>query len=227
MITKMSTESEPALDREKAYRAIRALVVDGELGTSETISERKLSERFGIGRTPVREALRRLTEEGLLHVVPMQGTFVRTMSFDDLREIHEMRIALEGMAAFLAAAHGVTPEMAECAAGLRKLRDKTDPDHELSQSLGWRFHDALFVASRNGRLMAVYDALRAQSGLALRKLRNYDRLRSRQTVDEHLEIFDAVEKGDSALAQERMRTHLARAFQARLQALGRPLAVDG
>jgi DNA-binding GntR family transcriptional regulator len=219
----MAAGQKTGLDRERAYHEIRALVLDGALDSNEAISERKLSERFGIGRTPVREALHLLTAEGLLHVVPMQGTFVRSMSFDDLREIYEMRIALEGMAAFLAAVHGATADMIECARKLRLLHGQEAHDEDLSQQLGWRFHDELFIASRNSRLIAAYDALRAQSGLALRKLRSYGVRRAPHSTAEHLAIFDAVESGNPSLARERMLAHLSNAFQARIQVLGFPL----
>ncbi|MFX6230515.1 GntR family transcriptional regulator, partial [Acinetobacter baumannii] len=85
---------------------IRDLVVSGEVAADVALSERTLAETLGLGRTPVREALTALAKDGLLTIHPMRGTFVRQLSFDDLREIHEMRLGLEGLAAFLAASRG-------------------------------------------------------------------------------------------------------------------------
>ena len=218
----MAANQKIGLDREKAYQEIRDLVLRGALDPNE-ISERKLSQRLGIGRTPIREALRLLTAEGLLHVVPMQGTFVQTMSFEDLREIYEMRIALEGTAAFFAAARGVTPSMAECAKELRLLQAQEIQDYDHSQQLGWRFHDELFIACGNSRLTAAYGTLRAQSGLALQKLRSYGVRRYSESIQEHLSIFEAVEKGNPSLAKDAMLAHLSNAFHARVQVLGLPL----
>lgn len=209
-----------SLRRDDAYARIRELVVSRAIDPNEPLSERGLAETLGIGRTPVREALKALTRDGLLVVHPMRGTFVRQLSFDDLREIHEMRLALEGLAAFLAASRGPTAELDDCAVQLRALDGREDLDVEQAQQVGWAFHDALFRAADNGRLSSTYDALRAQSGLALQKMRHYSLARTRQVVREHLDIHAAVAARDPELAQQRMWRHLSAAFEARLQALG-------
>ncbi|MFX7052455.1 FCD domain-containing protein, partial [Acinetobacter baumannii] len=83
---------------------------------------------------------------------PMRGTFVRQLSFDDLREIHEMRLGLEGLAAFLAASRGPSAALKVSAAWLRALECRADLDVEEAQQAGWTFHDELFRAAGNGRL---------------------------------------------------------------------------
>jgi DNA-binding GntR family transcriptional regulator len=210
----------PSLQRDDAYARIRDLVVSHAIDPDEPLSERGLADTLGFGRTPVREALKALTRDGLLVVHPMRGTFVRQLSFDDLREIHEMRLGLEGLAAFLAASHGASEELADCAAQLRELDDRAHIDIEEAQQIGWSFHDALFRAADNGRLMASYEALRAQSGLALQKMRDYSTKRTRQAIREHLDIYAAIEARDPEAAQQRMWRHLSSAFGARLKALG-------
>ncbi|RAI45548.1 GntR family transcriptional regulator [Rhodoplanes roseus] len=210
----------PPLRRDDAYARIRDLVVSRAIDPDEPLSERSLAEALGLGRTPVREALRALTQDGLLVVHPMRGTFVRRLSFDDLREIHEMRLALEGLAAFLAATRGSTPDLDDCVAQLRPLVAAETIDVDAAQQVGWAFHDALFRAAENGRLTAAYEALRAQSGLALQTMRRYSPDRTRQAVREHLDIHAAIAARDPEAAQQRMWRHLASAFDARLQALG-------
>jgi DNA-binding GntR family transcriptional regulator len=210
----------PSLQRDDAYARIRDLIVGHAVAPDEPLSERGLAEMLGIGRTPVREALKALTRDGLLVVHPMRGTFVRQLSFDDLREIHEMRLALEGLAAFLAASHGPSEELSGCAAKLRKLDGRANLDVEEAQQVGWAFHDALFRSADNGRLSASYESLRAQSGLALQKMRDYSVERTRQAVREHIGIFAAVAAREPDTAQQCMWRHLSSAFEARLQALG-------
>jgi DNA-binding GntR family transcriptional regulator len=210
----------PSLQRDDAYARIRDLIVGHGIAADEPLSERGLAEILGLGRTPVREALKALTRDGLLVVHPMRGTFVRQLSFDDLREIHEMRLALEGLAAFLAASHGPSEELTDCAARLRKLDGRAGIDVEEAQQVGWEFHDALFRSADNGRLTASYESLRAQSGLALQKMRDYSPDRTRQAVREHIDIYAAVAARDPDTAQQRMWRHLSSAFEARLQALG-------
>ncbi|WP_246801577.1 GntR family transcriptional regulator [Bradyrhizobium genosp. L] len=209
-----------SLHRDKAYARIRDLVVSGEFAPDEPLSERSLSDRLALGRTPVREALKALAKDGLLTIHPMRGTFVRQLSFDDLREIHELRLALEGMAAYLAATRGPTAGLDRCAKELRRAKARATIDVEEAQQAGWAFHDELFRATSNGRLVQAYDNLRAQSGLALQKIRQYSPERTRQALNEHLGIHAAVEAQDPDAAQQRMWRHLASAFEARLTALG-------
>jgi len=209
-----------SLDRDRAYALLRDLVISGEFSADEPLSERGLSTRLAFGRTPVREALMALARDGLLTIHPMRGTFVRQMSFDDLREIHELRLALEGMAAYLAATRGPTDALQNCAAELKRVQALAAIDVEEAQQIGWAFHDELFRATANARLAHSYDNLRAQSGLALQKMRQYSPDRTRQAVNEHLGIHAAVEARDPDTAQQRMWRHLSSAFEARLKALG-------
>jgi len=209
-----------SLHRDRAYARIRDLVISGEFAPDEPLSERSLSDRLALGRTPVREALKTLANDGLLTIHPMRGTFVRQLSFDDLREIHELRLALEGMAAYLAATRGPTEGLARCAKELRRVGSRAAIDVEEAQQFGWTFHDELFRATGNGRLVQAYDNLRAQSGLALQKMRQYNPDRTRQAVNEHLDIHAAVAAQEPDAAQQRMWRHLSSAFEARLNALG-------
>lgn len=209
-----------SLDRDRAYSLLRDLVTSGEFAPDEALSERSLSNRLALGRTPIREALKALARDGLLTIHPMRGTFVRQMSFDDLREIHELRLALEGMAAYLAATRGPTEPLRQCAEELRSIQLRDNLDVEEAQQVGWAFHDELFRATGNGRLAQSYDNLRAQSGLALQKMRQYSVERTRQAVSEHLDIYAAIEAHAPDTAQQRMWRHLSSAFEARLAALG-------
>ncbi|MDR3515087.1 MAG: GntR family transcriptional regulator [Azospirillaceae bacterium] len=201
----------------KAYGLIREMIATGALDARSALSERGLAEALGIGRTPVREAIKALTRDGLLSVSPMRGTFVRSLSLADLREIHEIRQALEGAAAFHAAQRGPSPALRRAAADLAAVAAPECFDVDEAQRIGWRFHQALFDATGNRRLTQMYETLRAQSGLALQGMPGYDAARSRQAIQEHLQIFAAVDARDAEQAQRRMWDHLAHALVARLQ----------
>lgn len=208
-----------SLGRDTAYIQIRELIATGALLPGAAISERGLSDTLGIGRTPVREAIKSLAHDGLLEIVPMRGTFVRQMSVDDMREIHETRLALEGMAAYLAAGRGVTEELRRTATELTGLMDSDPLDVDLAQKIGWRFHDEMFNAANNQRLSRLYQDLRAQSGLMLQKIENYDRQRTREAIREHLQVFAAIEAGNGMRAQDEIWNHLTHSMQARLKVL--------
>jgi len=99
--------------RDSAYEKLLSLIVDGQLLPDQPISERQIAAELKIGRTPVREAMRALAQDGLLEIVPARGTFVRSISDNQLRELYEVRQALEGQAAELAARNGATQKLLE------------------------------------------------------------------------------------------------------------------
>ncbi|WP_028225705.1 GntR family transcriptional regulator [Paraburkholderia ferrariae] len=209
-----------ALDRDTTYAALKSLLLSGEIAPGEALSERALSERFGVSRTPVREAIRTLANDGLLEIVPMRGTFVKQLSVSDLREIHEARLALEGMAAWLAAQRGATPALRECADRLRAMAaPRARVDVDAAQQVGWQFHEAMFAAANNARLLDMYHGLRVQNGLALQRIPHYDPKRTREAIREHLAIFDAIAEGRPDDAQRAVWDHLNHALQVRLKTL--------
>lgn len=214
----MPVMRQPARNRrETAYARIRGLIQAGGLTPDEPVSERQLAERLGLGRTPVREALKGLAREGLLDVVPMRGTFLRQPSIDDVREIYEVRLAIEGMATCLVAERGPPPELRAFRGRLAAFLDRDDPAAiEQMDRAGWEFHDAIVAATGNRRMRQMYEALRLPI-MALRSGRPVGAARARQSLAEHLAILAAIEAGDAALAQRRMTEHLAGVLEARVR----------
>lgn len=201
--------------RETAYHRIRNLIAYGEVDPTEPLSERGLAEKLGLGRTPVREALKELANDGFLDIIPTYGTFVRKLTLDDLREIFEVRQGLEGVACYLAAVRGPSGVFDDCKDSLLRLRGEKEPDVIASQRVGWAVHDAIFLAAGNGRLEESYKKLHAQSGVALLQIRHYDPARAKSAIEQHLGIIEAIEGRDPEDAQRKMWSHLASAFRAR------------
>ena len=104
---------QPGSLADRAYPAIRDLIVSVELGPGAVIDERALMEALGIGRTPVREALRRLAQEKLVEVYPRRGMFVTGVDVGDLALLTEVRAVLESEAARLAAVRATAGERDE------------------------------------------------------------------------------------------------------------------
>ena len=104
---------EAASFADRAYYAIRELIVTLELPPGAVVREPELTERLGIGRTPVREALRRLAQERLVEVFPRRGMFVTKVDVRDLARLCEVRVALEPEAARLAAERATQADLAE------------------------------------------------------------------------------------------------------------------
>jgi DNA-binding GntR family transcriptional regulator len=129
---------------DRAYLAIRDRIVSLELPPAALIDERQLVESLGIGRTPVREALRRLAQEQLVEVFPRRGMFVTGVDVRDLARISEVRVALEPEAARLAAERATDEERDELAA----LGDQIKRGADL-MALDERIHRAIHAAAHN------------------------------------------------------------------------------
>lgn len=202
-------------DREQAYARIKGLIAAGAIRPDEAISERSLAIQLGLGRTPVREALKAFARDGLLEVVPMRGTFLRCPSIDDVREIYEVRLAIEGMAAYLVAQRGPTPELSEFRERLSSFLGRRDAETiAVMDRVGWEFHEAIVRATSNRRMLQTYETLRLPI-MALRSGRPVGADQAMRSLREHLEILDAIESGDEALAQTRIMEHLASVLEAR------------
>lgn len=204
-------------DREIAYARIQDLIQTGRLDPERPLSERQLAERLRLGRTPVREAMQGLAREGLLEVIPTRGTYLRQPSIDEVREIYEVRLAIEGMATVLVAQRGAPVALRRFRALLCEFGSRDD-DAAIKRMhrTGWDFHDAIVSATGNKRMRRIYEALRMPI-MALRNGRPVDAAQARRSLVEHLSILDAIEAGNAALAQLHMTDHLAGVLEARVR----------
>ena len=205
------------LERERAYDSLIRLLLGGGFGPGQPLSERGLAKQLGIGRTPVREALRDLERCGLVEVLPARGTFVKRPSLADLQEIYEIRYALEGMAAFSAAKRGATPELLEYKKKFEKLarNPETTSAAEIDE-LGTQFHLKIIEATGNKTLVKLFKQFRLpfllEGGLV-----SASRVTVvQQLVDEHMRILNAIVVGDASKAQRLMCEHLTTGWRMRL-----------
>jgi DNA-binding GntR family transcriptional regulator len=209
-----------SLRSQEAYDQLRQMIRAGLLSAEEPLSERSLSTRLGFGRMPVREALKLLERDGLIAVIPGRGTFVKTLTLDEVRELYEVRIGMEGIAAYLAAQRGPTPELRALEPVFEaQLRDEGAAIPDI-QETGKRLHNAIFVASENRLLIKLYDDLRDQIALTIRMTRE-DHHRVRETIGEHQGILRAVLAGDADRAQKAIYQHLSNALAARVRIFSR------
>src|SRR5262245_12118545 len=182
---------------DQAYYRIRELIVSLELPPGSLISERELMQRFELGRTPVREALRALARERLLDVYPRRGIFVARIDVGDLAGLSEVRAVLESEAARLAAARATGEGRAEIAGLLEALHAAGGElgDRELID-LDPRIHRHIYRSAHSPFLEAT---LNEYYVLTLRIwLVALDRVaRLEDAVREHRELLEAVRDGDA------------------------------
>lgn len=206
------------LERDRAYKLLLDLILGGKIDTDTPLSERKLAENLDVGRTPMREAVRALVHEGLLETRPARGTFVRRLTIDEVREIYEVKLALEGMAAYLAAVRGVTQELLAYRAKFIEMMESPELfETEAVYGLGAAFHIEIFHAARNKSLFQIYEPVRLQNATTLTLPTHYDPDWVRQSVGEHLGILDAITSGDGVKAQQVMVDHISRGLDARMR----------
>lgn len=218
----MGTTSRYQLDRDRSYKLLLDLIIGGNIGADEPLSEQKLAKSLDIKCTAVRGALRALVRDGLLELRPALGTFVRELTANGIREIYEVRYAIEGMAAFLAATRGATEE-------LRAYSDRfcemiNYPDRfEVTEihDYGASFHVDIFHSACNVTLFDIYEPLRLRSRIIHRLPCHYDHERVLQSAREHLEILQGIEAADGLKSQQLMWDHLGKGLNSRIHLLER------
>lgn len=204
-------------DTQAAYTQIRSRILDGRLPPGRPVSPRNIADELMLGHMPVRSAIQRLVVEGLVEVIPRKGTYVTAPTNIDLREIFEVRLALESTAAYLAAVNGATDGLTVTAEQLRRVMDDESTDLMTEQRIGWVFHQEMFSAAKNDRLYTSYRMLRAQSGLALNELRRDDATTVRRGTLEHLSIYACIQSKEPEAARRHMWNHIVDGTDARIK----------
>ena len=202
------------LTADRAYRALHDRIAEGKIAPGDRLREAVLAEEFGLSRTPVREALRRLESDGLLVHEPHRGMVVRTLDHQAVTELYLMREVLEGTAAALAARHASDAEI-DTLQGMVEAQKGIDGGAEASR-LNKLFHRALYRGAHNRYLIDMLDGLTASMTLLGRTTLSLpDRVHRAQ--DEHGTIVDALRAHDPEAAERAARAHIQAAHRARLR----------
>jgi DNA-binding GntR family transcriptional regulator len=211
---------------EALVRGIRGLIFSGELRPGQRLIEERLAERFGVSRPPLREALRVLAQGGIVTSVPRRGFVVTPISAKDIREIYELRFALERTAAEL----GVP---VEDRTRLRPIRDALDimrqdaaqNDPDLMLQANSAFHSAFVALPDNSRLIAAYSTIQDQLELCMAinlKFRRQFYDDPQDVVHRHEEFVEVLEAGDREPLLHLIAHHGDRSFLSRLDELLTP-----
>jgi DNA-binding GntR family transcriptional regulator len=199
---------------EATYLAFKRLICDGEFPPGHQVSEQDLAQRLGTSRTPVHEACLRLQEEGLLRIMPKKGIVISAISLDDIAEIFEVIIAVEGRAAALAAAlpgerrSALADQLDFETARMRTALANGDmSERGLADAA---FHLALVEGCGNRRFVRIMQNVNDQYHRA-RVITVRMRPRLEQSLPEHLDIAAAIRDGVAEKAEFTARAHRTRA----------------
>lgn len=184
-------------------------IVEGEFKDGERLDEVSLAKRFGVSRTPLREALRMLAGSGLVELIPRRGAFVRHPGLVELLEMFEVMAELEAMCGRHAArriAPGALAELSIAARACEEAMEHQNPDAYYHRNE--EFHQIIYQASGNKFLST--EAGRLQKRLRpFRRMQLRARGRMEQSMKEHAIILGAMESGDAELAASTLRDHVA------------------
>jgi DNA-binding GntR family transcriptional regulator len=208
--------------RERAYRLIKQRIITNEIPVGAQVNDREITERLGISRTPVREAILLLQNEGFVEVIPRLGVRVRPLFLEDIGELYDILVALETLAVGLLAARKLTPdELAPLTEAVQAMKAslKSD-DYSAWIEADERFHRALFTLSGNRRLSEVGASYRDQvqrAHVVALKLRE----RPTKFVEGHAELVELIRRGDVEEARARHYAEWVRAREELMAAVAR------
>jgi DNA-binding GntR family transcriptional regulator len=189
---------------------LREMILDGDLKPNEKLDYEELAAAFSVSRMPLREAIRILESEDLVHTIPRGGTLVTEMSEAQARELTQIRQLLEGYAARLAAGH---PEQAASLLPLYQQMDQTQDSTEYYQ-LHREFHFSIYRLAQMPLLLKFIEIVWNQGE---RYRRAALHVQAHTLNQEHLELAKAVSSGDGPRAEALIHEHLEQSLLAFLQ----------
>ncbi len=200
--------------RELALEHLRNSIIDGSLEMGQILSERKISEELGVSKSPVREALAQLRDEGLVSIEPQKGARVFSLSEEEVSQICDFRQAIEIAAFELALVRdpvGLSVEMSRVVEDMARKRDKSDERGYLS--LDTTFHHLIFEKAGNIYLTASYDRYTGKIAALRTHLAKFPQ-HTDLSFMEHQHISAAVGQGDMAEIKSLLIEHIDRTRQA-------------
>ena len=200
------------------YEEVRHAIIELRLKPGEPLREATMAEQLGVSKTPVREALARLEQEGLVEPTSFKGAVVRGYSPEDLKEIYELRELLEGAAAraaALSASEETLARLGALVAESRELHAKDDLDG-LATLLG-TFDVVIYEQVANERIRALIENLKAHLA-RIGRLTEEIPGRVKASVEEHAAIVDAIAARDGDRAELSMRAHIRSVLSDQLEA---------
>jgi len=195
------------IDTKRAYERIREWITTLELAPGSVVDDGKLADDLGMGVVPVREALKLLAHENLVIITPRHGLYVAGVNIPDLERLSEMRLALEGLSARLAAQRATADDITVLEALRHEQASTPADDSRRMIDVDHKFHQAIARAAQNNYLA---DSLERLFGLSQRlwylALPQLGFLPS--AVEKHLELVEAIRSNDADRAEQIMRRHV-------------------
>jgi DNA-binding GntR family transcriptional regulator len=192
---------------DEVYAQILQAIQDGTISAEDRIVQEKLAEEFGISRTPVREALFRMEQEGILAVAGRGGFKIRTLSKGEVTKLYEARCSIEAFAARLLAQRNdkeLNARLRETVANAEDLKNETVKAYF---NANLTVHRAIVEASDNRYLLDFFDNL-WNRGSSYTLFATIDSTDLAKSLGDHMALIDAIETGNDTFAAEKMIAHI-------------------
>lgn len=199
----------PRAAKDRVHAFVKERILDGAYPGGALLSEGEVAAALGVSRTPVREAFLLLEAEGLMRLYPKRGALVVPVTPDDVREVMETRLLIEGYCA-AAVARARPPEVLGSLAALLARQEERLTAGDLAGFVAADrdFHHEIVRGAGNGVLTRVSDGLRDRQRRMVASTVGADPAAARRFLDEHRGVLEALERGDAAGAERRLRDHL-------------------
>ena len=194
--------------RQRVYEILKRAIIFQEIGPGQKIDEEGVAKQLGVSRTPIRESLCRLENEGIVKIIPRRGAFVARHSKESIIEILLVREVLEGFAARLAVDHVDERAIEEMSSLFRDFSEANIRDRSKDYAQAdLKFHTLILKKSQNSWLMSIMNIL--NDHIQMLRLRTVAlEGRPERSLLEHRKIIEALEKRNPSLAESLMRKHI-------------------
>ena len=200
--------------RDVVFNTLREAILKGELKPGERLMEMHLANKLGVSRTPIREAIRMLEQEGLAVTIPRKGAQVAKMTEKDLQDVLEVRDALDALTVTCACERMTDAQFVELKEAMKAFEQatKTDDVRKIVEA-DEAFHDVIYAAAANPKLETIINSAREQM---YRYRYEYVKNPSvyAQIIQEHKTIIDGFDRRDVEFLKDIMHTHLSNQINA-------------
>jgi DNA-binding GntR family transcriptional regulator len=204
----LKTIQRPQTLTTQAYQLLRQAILRGDFAPEQRLTEEGLAEQLKISRTPVREAVQKLRQEGLLVALQPRGVAVVAVSQTEIEQIFKLRLLLERYATEEAAQHIRSAQLEQLQRTNDTMRAALEPlDMERYLEANRTFHNILYTAADNPRLLALIDSLFVPA-VYLLEATTYDPATAHEGWEGHQHIIEALKQADAAAAGQAMATHI-------------------
>ncbi len=195
---------------EQVYRLLKDAIERGEFHAGSKLIENDIANQLNVSRTPVREAISRLAAEGLVTLVPRRGAFVASLDYTTIRELYEVREALEVLATELAVATLRSEDISPLEETVEQFAEAlANDDFQVYFELDRRFHEQLVALSGNTKLQELFQLI--DSSIQVTRWIHCDTGDiSEVALEEHKQIIAALQRGDREQAVRLVREHIRR-----------------